>query len=387
MYVDGEHVDTVPDGKYELTSESYCTNEDNEKDESITLNYDSETKGLSISPMTKKGIKCYLYFEETTTKNVETILGTIKVKLDTPDFSKTAQASCSSTSRCEETNGIYEGTDDYGTTYYWKGTVDNNWLQFGTNSSGQALYWRIIRINGDGTIRLIYNGTSTTQTGNSTVISTSQAFNSSNNNNAYVGYMYTSGQVHGLGNNSNVKAQVDTWFSGNLSDEIDYIDRNAGFCGDRYPSTSNSSSNGSGGTSTTTTYYAAYIRLIINKAPTLKCSDSSDLYTPSGSSTGNAVLQYPIGLISADEVSMAGGVYGTGNRSYYLYSSTTYWTMSPSWFTGSYGFVIYVDSNGGLNGVSANAARGVRPVINLRSDVQITGSGTVSDPFKVVGAS
>ena len=71
MYVDGEHVDTVPDGNYELTSESYCTNEDNEKDESITLNYDSETKGLSISPMTKKGIKCYLYFEETTTKNVE----------------------------------------------------------------------------------------------------------------------------------------------------------------------------------------------------------------------------------------------------------------------------------------------------------------------------
>ena len=64
MYLDGSEIDTLPDGNYALTSESYCTNEENVKDESITLSYDSAAKGLSVSPMTKKGTKCYLYFEE-----------------------------------------------------------------------------------------------------------------------------------------------------------------------------------------------------------------------------------------------------------------------------------------------------------------------------------
>ena len=76
MYVDGEQVDTLPNGKYTLTSESYCTNEDNEKDESITLSYDSATQGLSVSPLTKKGTKCYLYFEEKLESNIQ-ILATV----------------------------------------------------------------------------------------------------------------------------------------------------------------------------------------------------------------------------------------------------------------------------------------------------------------------
>ena len=69
-------VDTLPNGKHTLTSESYCTNEDDEKDESITLSYDSATKGLSVSPLTKKGTKCYLYFESEPTSNVQ-ILATV----------------------------------------------------------------------------------------------------------------------------------------------------------------------------------------------------------------------------------------------------------------------------------------------------------------------
>ena len=76
MYVDGEQVDKLPDGKYTLTSESYCTNEDGEKDETITLSYDSATQGLSVSPLTKKGTKCYLYFESEPTSNVQ-ILATV----------------------------------------------------------------------------------------------------------------------------------------------------------------------------------------------------------------------------------------------------------------------------------------------------------------------
>ena len=95
--VDGREVDTIPDGNYKLTSESYCTI-NNKKDSSIKLSYDNNTKALSVTPMTKKGTKCYLDFKTSATKKVDTILGQINVNLDTPDFNKTAQESCGSTS-------------------------------------------------------------------------------------------------------------------------------------------------------------------------------------------------------------------------------------------------------------------------------------------------
>ena len=148
---------TLPDGKYELTEESYCTNEENVKDESITLSYDSATQGLLITPMNKKGTKCYLYFEEQKPSK-DVILakegGTAAIEAKgTPNFATVATTDM----------GMYAAEDDYGTSYYYRGAVQDNWVQFGTDSSGQALYWRIIRINGDATIRLIYNGISTAQ--------------------------------------------------------------------------------------------------------------------------------------------------------------------------------------------------------------------------------
>ena len=76
MYVDGSEVDALPNGNFVLTSESYCTNEDGEKDESITISYDSATQGLSVSPMTKKGTKCYLYFEKLPSSNIQ-LLATV----------------------------------------------------------------------------------------------------------------------------------------------------------------------------------------------------------------------------------------------------------------------------------------------------------------------
>ena len=282
--------------------------------------------------------------------------------------------------------------DDFGEVYYFAGNPTDNWFQFGTNSSGQPLYWRIIRINGDGSVRLIYNGTSTSQTGDSTMINTDQAFNSSYNNNMYVGYMYTSGDPHGLSTNSNIKTTLDNWYISNLSDEAEYLDGNAGFCGDRYPSTSSSSSNGSGGTGKTKTYYGAYIRLVNSKNPSFKCTDSQDLYTTPGSSKGNGALKVtpsdndstatPIGLITADEVAFAGGVYGLNNTSYYLYNNANYWTLSPFDYD-SWACVFRVNSSGYLDDNGwVNYAYGVRPVINLKSAIAITGSGTTSDPFK-----
>ena len=212
-----------------------------------------------------------------------TILTNNKVNEEEPDFSKTAQASCSDTSECEETNGIYEGEDDNGTTYYYRGDVNNNWVKFAN------FYWRIIRINGDGSIRLIYNGTSTATTGSSTMINSSQAFNSNYNRSEYVGYMYTSGQQHGNTTDSPIKDVIDSWYNSNLASYADKISTEAGFCGDREMTSGYSWSS----QPSSTIYYAGYGRLVQNSSsvnPTFKCSNSNDLYTTSSSSKGNKKL-------------------------------------------------------------------------------------------------
>ena len=266
-----------------------------------------------------------------------------------------------------------------GTTYYYTGNP-NNWVQFA------GFYWRIIRINGDGTIRMIYQGTSANATGTGTQIQIS-SFNSSYRDNMYVGFKYTSGQVHGTGTNSTILKTLNTWYNNNLTSYTEYLDGNAGFCGDRTPSTSYNSSNGSGGTGTTTTYYGAYIRLYNNSNPSLQC-DSQDIYTTKDSSTGNKALTKPIGLISADEAMFAGiPNWNSSNQNNYLYTGQTYWTMSPARYDSDGAGVFGVAYDGSLGSWIVNYENGVRPAINIRSDVSLSGSGTTLDPFKVVGAS
>ncbi len=280
----------------------------------------------------------------------------------------------------EDTTGtIYYEDTSKGRTYYFAGNPSDNWVQFA------GFYWRIIRINEDGSLRLIYQGTSNTATGSGTQLANISAFNSSSNNNAYVGLKYTTNNVHGTGTNSTILTALNTWYTNNLASYADDLDGNAGFCGDRTPSTNESVSNGQGGTGTTTTYYGGYIRLVTNRQPTFECANDSDLYTVSGSSNGNKALQYPIGLISADEVAYAGGVYGANNQSYYLYTGQNYWTMSPSNFSGSSGsaWVFHVYSNGLLY-PNVFSQIGVRPVVNLKASTTFSsGNGTSLNPYVV----
>ena len=364
---DYKSIDTVPTSGYTLNEEkSYCEVNDN-KDNNITIEY--QNGRINFLGMTKKGTKCYLYFDEYVSAK-DTILANSKVNSGTPNFSQIATAN----------EGVYKTQDDWGDSYYFRGSVNNNWVKFA------GYYWRIIRINGDGSIRLIYNGTSTATTGTNTQISTS-AFNNSYNNNMYVGYMYTSGQVHGLGSSSTIKGELDSWYQTNITNKGygNKVSTEAGFCGDREPSTDRSTSNGSGGAGTTETYYGESIRLISNKTPTLKCGNSSDLYTVNGSNKGNKVLSNPIGLITADEVAMAGGVSGQTNQSYYLYTGEFYWTMSPAYFNAGCARVFGVDSAGYLFGNRSVAyAYGIRPVINIASDITIkSGNGTSSTPYEI----
>ena len=372
-----KQVNEIPLSGYEFNEEkSYCAV--NGENINATINFDIETQTLSVVPLTKKGTKCYLYFDEKASGS-ETILAHYSTVLTRTSFSSTVTNTTTGTIYKSANESQY---DDFGEVYYFAGDPTDNWFYFG------GYYWRIVRINGDGSIRLIYNGTSTNQIGDGTMINTGQVFNSSYNNNMYVGYMYQRGQPHGLTTNSSIKTTLDSWYLSNLADEAEYLDGNAGFCGDRTPYSGS-------GTGTSSTDYAAYNRLVNSKNPSFKCTDKDkDLYTTPGSSEGNGALKVtpsdndstptPIGLITADEVAYAGGVVGSNNTSYYLYNNAYYWTMSPyNYSSRARVFNVYVSGN--LNGDwSVTSTYGVRPVINIRSDVAITGTGTTTDPYKIV---
>ncbi len=363
-------ISKMPGSDYTINTEkSYCTvngvKDTNAKLETIDGNH--TIANLQV------GSKCHLYFDKGASSAGETILAHFKtVKTRSLPFT-------TSTTVTDTTTGtIYKAQDDWGDTYYFAGNPTDNWVKFA------GFYWRIVRINGDGSIRLIYSGQgSPATTGESTQISTSK-FNNSHNNNMYVGYMYASNQVHGLENSSTIKGILDSWYTTNIESKGygSKVSTEAGFCGDREPSTSSTTSNGSGGTGTTDTYYGGYIRLRTNKNPNLKCNNSTDLYTLSESSKGNKALSNPVGLITADEIAMAGGVYGTINRDYYLYTGQNYWTMSPSFATSA--DVFYVDYAGQLVYNWVTNLYGKRPVINLASDVTIkSGNGTSSTPYEI----
>ena len=246
-----------------------------------------------------------------------------------------------------------------GTSYYYTGKP-NNWIQFA------RFYWRVIRINGDGSIRMIYQGTSANETGEGTQIGTS-TFNSSNNNKTYVGLVYDGTNQHGYGTNSTIMNTLNNWYNGNLASyEEQYIDTGIGFCSDR------NMASGYNFNSSDIIYYAAYDR--INVGASLQCN-SEDLL-----SKDNGKMPNSIGLLTSDEYVLA------GNGNSYLDVGIDYWTMSPYYFE-NYGvaFVFVVYSGGGLIDYwGVDGIWGVRPVINLRSDIPITGSGTTSDPFRLV---
>ena len=332
--------------------------------------------GLFVSDLTKSGTSCYLYFK---TSVKDFLLKNYSTILSRNDFSATVTETTTGTIYKSLNSSQY---DNDGEVYYFAGNPTDNWVQFG------GFYWRIIRINGDGSIRLIYSGDSLSgpvTNGEATQIGTS-AFNGLINNNMYVGYMYENNQVHGFTTSSTIKMELDNWYEENLQSYADKISIEAGFCGDREPSTSSDNSNGNGGIGEIWTHYGAYIRLVNGKNPTFKCQNDSDLYTVTNSSHGNHALAYPIGLITADDIAFAGGVVRTSNGYYYLNVNSLYWTISPWFYYGANGSTVFnVNSEGSLVGSMSNASTlAIRPVINLRNDVELTGSGISTDPYVVV---
>lgn len=278
----------------------------------------------------------------------------------------------SSTGDSESTgSGLYKSTDDDGDSYYFRGNV-NNYVSFANQ------LWRVIRVNGDGTIRLLYN----------TDINIS-AFNNVNDGEKYSGYTYDNENVCTKENpcvssfdaknnlfvnnmnmtNSDVKTYLENWYVSNLKLYDNYISLES-YCND-------TTGNNDGGSS----YYGAYDRISKQYQPSLKCPDTSQLYG------GNYKLK--IGLMTADEANYAGlnvkTPYATTNN--YLYYSSNWWFMTPS--------AKLITSNATLSSEStAKSSIGitpqifvtytfyVRPVINLKSNTLITsGDGSLSNPY------
>ena len=317
-------------------------------------------------------------------------LATLYDKLLADKTTRPDRGSFSSVLTTDNTNTLYTGTENGTTVYYFAGNATDNWVKFGKNESNQDLYWRIIRTNSDGGVRLLYHGTSTTTTDAYIGIS---AFNTTYNNPMYVGYMYgTSGSLvnnRTNTNNSTIKTTIDTWYTRNLEAKgyTKYISTTAVYCNDRSVT--------KGTYSTSSSFdYAAYTRLAPNKTPSYDCATAEDKFT-ADSSTGNGKLTYPIALMTADEVSFAGGLYGTNAPTWYYYNSangsstglTWWWLLSPGNWDGSYAYVfrVYGSSNPGyLLNNNVNSANGVRPAVSLKSCVKTSGGdGSASAPYTI----
>ena len=351
-------------------------------------------------------------------KGYETILanngGTASMtKLTSTDFAKGTTAS---------DKGMYKAQDDLGTSYYFRGAVDNNWVKYGKYtkdmyncnngtisatdtgnsctkiaSSGDDIYWRIIRINGDNSIRMIYSGvippTESTKVIKITDTSLGNIkFNAKYDSAEYVGYMYTIGEQHGTSKSSDIKTFLDNWYANytdfskagtKITDQIYCNDRTASTSDVAY-STTNYTTLTSWNSIGTAYYYGGYGRMVKDNNPMLTCAVDSDRFTVNKiNSKGNGTLNYPIGLITIDEVEMAGNKWSKSNTSYYLHTGANCWTGSPSGFSGGVAGEFGVYDVGILSNDRVNSIRGVRGVVSLSSESKLLGSGTYNDVYIV----
>ncbi len=292
---------------------------------------------------------------------IDYIIENLNPKTTPPTFSNIATTD----------EGVYRVSDGMygGNSYYWRGAATTNYVKF----AGKC--WRIIRINGDKTMRLIYDGATCHANGTSTADSiavASTAYNSSYNKSEYVGWKYTSGSQRPSsitsGTNAPIKTTLENWYNTNIGNNTTYSSKIADgkYCNDRNVQSGQSWASAP----SSTFYYAAYKRIYTDRAPSLSCA-SLDTYS------------LKVGLITADEVMYAGGL-NTNNASYYLYNGQNYWTMSPGYWGGGSAYVFYVASNGYLDYWGVGSKFGVRPVINLKADTLFaSGDGTLNNPYIV----
>ena len=292
--------------------------------------------------------------------------------------------------------------DDYGTSYYFRGAVTNNYVEFANKC------WRIVRVSGDGSVKLILHNDNPTGAANPCDAANNSAsaafarysgetyksaFNEKTDDNAYLGFMYGAAgatdyaSTHANTNKSTILTNLETWYNNNISDYADKI-ADTVWCNDKTivkDTTYNPSSYGGNATGLgfgiNKTWYGAAQRLLSTSGsaggtgPSLKCN--GDL----------SKINSKVGLITADELAFAGYAYGLENSTTYLQENATdtYWcSLSPGIFNGSYALVWYIiGSSGDFAHIYVFYTSGVRPSISLKSTTNVTGNGTSEDPYVV----
>ena len=294
--------------------------------------------------------------------------------------------------------------DDYGTSYYFRGAVTNNYVEFANKC------WRIVRVSGDGSVKLILHNDNTTKVANPCDTANNSAsaafarysdttyksaFNTNKYDNAYVGFKYgtpgssTYEATHANTNKSTILTNLETWYNNNDNfKKYEKVIADTVWCNDKTivkDTTYNPFSYGGNATGlgygTNKTYYGATQRLVSTSGstggtgPSLKCNGEL------------SKINSKIGLITADELAFAGYADGLQNSTTYLQENATdthWWSLSPSFFRGSNAFVLDVRGSDGYFGSDyGDNTRGVRPSISLKSTTNVTGEGTSSSPFVV----
>ena|GEM_PF-1463945 len=392
--IDGESSNTFPaKGSSYVASSVIC-------DKGATGIWNNESWSIVVSNLTQQQTTCNVAF---VSNGNDTLAYKVLQQYGGKEAINVAPGSTFNNISTSTTNIMYKMEDDYGMSYYYRGskTLLNNNLIFANHQ------WKIVRINGDGAVRIIYNGTcpnnscTINSTGTSTQIRLVQ-FNPSRHDAKYVGYMYggangiaSTSRVQAVTNetSSNAKIELESWYTTHIENKgyASYISDTL-FCNDRrlQSEEAGGGSTTPSGFGTSNTRYAAHYRLQTNKTPTLLCRNKNDRFTVSEVNVGNGSLTYPVGLITADELALAGGTNNANNTSYYLYSNEHFLSGSPKEM---------IDHLGGSSEIWSLSMEGrliswvtygtptlfgLRSVLNLNANTMVTGTGTEADPFKVI---
>ncbi len=366
VFIDEEKKDEIPLKDTYVFDKAIC-------DDEVSVSWNYKTWGLNINNLKKK-VKCNLYFIS------DPIVDKIKTSLDTSGKCPIVNddGSVNVTSAESENSLLCSAPDNYGTSYYYRGNVSNNYVYFAN------FYWRIVRINGDGSIRIIYDGTSAHENGEASedrIIGTS-AFNEKSDDNAYVGYMYgtpgsaTYEETHANINDSTIKKYIDSWYEENLKNTQyeQYIVDNIFFEDKSISKTKPDIYSNKGFGQEKTDYRWVHgpwdTQYNDNNNMTLKSSNALP-------------LKHNIGLLNTDEVLLA-GVYNSNNSKDYLSIEKNYWLLGAiSFGISGIARVRYLTNGGYVASSEVSEERGVKPVINLKAGSLKMGDGSSTNPYRI----
>ena len=303
------------------------------------------TKSTSISETFKFKIKGYGTTENLSMQSNSKSLSTLILGTNNSNVLSATATLTDTYTNAGDASGLYKsvnGETNSGITYFYRGAVTNNYVFFA------GFTWRIVRINEDGSIRLLLNEE----------INNSTQYQFNPNDDDYTFMYYSNSDVE-----NGIKRTVDTWYDNNLKNYENYI-ADTEFCEQFKVAWDNDYS----------TAGSAIAPLYSSYTSNFKCSTDGN---------GKGILTSKVGLLTIDEAIHAGNYFYKSSSSYITNSNYVYWLISPAGGVadGASAWRVYNDGDFGYNGVSLNFV--VKPVISLKPDTLATGQGTEADPYVV----